>query len=163
MAAQFRPRGNRDLRPHVTTRRVPGPHMPTSGHRPPTPVSFRSNRLMSRRFRAYGVVIADASRKPSREDRHQDPRRDQLNPKEAVTRRAHQIKSLKPDLLYYGGLAQAGGKARQAAYIHPHMPNCGGLAARRAGRKLPQGRGFPRDGWYCPTPRRTCSRTHAQE
>ena len=75
--------------------------------------------------------------------------RDQLNPKEAdYSTILTKIKALKPDALYYGGVAQAGVKlAKQAYDIIPGMIKAGGDGVH--GGSFLKGSGFPAvEGWY---------------
>ena len=100
---------------------------------------------------AYGVGIADTFQKQAKKSGIKVLGRDQLNPKEAdYTTILTKIKSLNPDALYYGGVAQAGVKlAKQAYDIMPKMIKGGGDGMHGAdlseGRRLPGGRGLVRD------------------
>ncbi|HTZ36784.1 MAG TPA: branched-chain amino acid ABC transporter substrate-binding protein, partial [Stellaceae bacterium] len=75
--------------------------------------------------------------------------RDQLNPKEAdYTTTLTKIKSLNPDAIYYGGVAQAGVKVVKQSYdIMPSMIKGGGDGVY--GSEILKGGGFPAaEGWY---------------
>ena len=75
--------------------------------------------------------------------------RDRLDPKAAdYATVLTKIKSLNPDALYYGGVAQAGVKlAKQAYDIIPKLIKGGGDGVY--GRQLLKGGGFPAvEGWY---------------
>ena len=97
---------------------------------------------------AYGVGIADAFQEQAEKRGIKVLGRDQLNPKEAdYTTILTKIKSLNPDALYYGGVAQAGVKVVKQSYdILPKMIKGGGdgMLRRRdpQGRRLPGGRGL---------------------
>jgi len=75
--------------------------------------------------------------------------RDQLNPREAdYATTLTKIKSLNPDALYYGGVAQAGVKVvKQASDILPNIIKGGGDGMY--GAEILRGAGFPAaEGWY---------------
>ena len=98
---------------------------------------------------AYGVGIADSFQKQAEKDGIKVLGRDQLNPKEAdYTTILTKIKGLKPDALYYGGVAQAGVKlAKQAYDVIPNMIKGGGDGIQ--GGSFLKGGGFPAvEGWY---------------
>jgi branched-chain amino acid transport system substrate-binding protein len=98
---------------------------------------------------AYGVGIADSFRKRAEAVGIKILGRDQLNPKEAdYTTVLTKIKSLKPDAVYYGGVAQAGVKlAKQAYDIIPNVIKGGGDGVQ--GGSFLKGGGFPAvEGWY---------------
>ena len=98
---------------------------------------------------AYGVGIADSFQKQAEKLGIKVLGRDQLNPKEAdYTTILTKIKSLNPDALYYGGVAQAGVKlAKQAYDIIPKMTKAGGDGVQ--GASFLKGVGFPAaEGWY---------------
>ena len=66
---------------------------------------------------AYGVGLADAFQAQAKKRGIKVLGRDQLNPKEAdYTTILTKIKSLNPDALYYGGVAQAGVKLVKQSY-----------------------------------------------
>ncbi|MGC2412193.1 MAG: branched-chain amino acid ABC transporter substrate-binding protein [Stellaceae bacterium] len=98
---------------------------------------------------AYGVGIADAFQKQAEKRGIKVMGRDQLNPKEAdYTTILTKIKSLNPDALYYGGVAQAGVKVVKQSYdIMPKMIKSGGDGVY--GAEILKGGGFPAaEGWY---------------
>ncbi|MGE5270522.1 MAG: branched-chain amino acid ABC transporter substrate-binding protein [Thiohalocapsa sp.] len=92
---------------------------------------------------AYGVGIADAFQKQAEKRGIKVLGRDQLNPKEAdYTTVLTKIKSLNPDALYYGGVAQAGVKVvKQSAEILPKIIRAGGDGVY--GAEILKGAGFP--------------------
>jgi len=92
---------------------------------------------------AYGVGIADAFQKQAEKRGIKVLGRDQLNPKEAdYTTVLTKIKSLNPDALYYGGVAQAGVKVVKQSYdIMPKMIRAGGDGVY--GAEILKGAGFP--------------------
>ena len=92
---------------------------------------------------AYGVGIADAFQKQAEKRGIKVLGRDQLNPKEAdYTTVLTKIKSLNPDALYYGGVAQAGVKVVKQSYdIMPKMIRAGGDGVY--GAEILEGAGFP--------------------
>jgi branched-chain amino acid transport system substrate-binding protein len=92
---------------------------------------------------AYGVGIADAFQKQAEKRGIKILGRDQLNPKEAdYTTVLTKIKSLNPDALYYGGVAQAGVKVVKQSYdIMPKMIRAGGDGVY--GAEILKGSGFP--------------------
>src|SRR5947209_8628547 len=77
---------------------------------------------------AYGVGIADAFQRQAEKRGLKMLGRDQLNPKEAdYTTVLTKIKSLNPDSLYYGGVAQAGVKVvKQSFDIMAKIVRAGG-------------------------------------
>src|SRR6266852_439965 len=77
---------------------------------------------------AYGVGIADAFQRQAEKRGIKVLGRDQLNPKEAdYTTVLTKIKSLNPEGLYYGGVAQAGVKVVKQSYdILPKLIKSGG-------------------------------------
>src|SRR5581483_238160 len=146
MAAQFRPKGKAIYFRTVTTDAFQGPNM----------ANYVAQVLKVKTVYvlddsgAYGVGIADSFQKQAEKIGIKVLGRDQLNPKEAdYTTILTKIKSLKPDLLYYGGVAQAGVKlAKQAYDIVPKMIKAGGDGVQ--GASFLRGVGFPAaDGWYC--------------
>src|SRR5258705_5013482 len=92
---------------------------------------------------AYGVGIADAFQRQAEKRGIKVLGRDQLNPKEAdYTTVLTKIKSLSPDALYYGGVAQAGVKVVKQSYdIMPKMIRAGGDGCY--GAEILKGAGFP--------------------
>jgi branched-chain amino acid transport system substrate-binding protein len=98
---------------------------------------------------AFGVGVADAFQKQAAKRGIKVLGRDQLNPKEAdYTTVLTKIKSLKPDGLYYGGVAQAGVKVvKQSHDILPNIAKAGGDGIY--GAEILRGAGFPAaEGWY---------------
>src|SRR6059058_5187350 len=144
-AQQYRPKGKPVYFRTVTTDAFQGPNM----------ANYMAQTLKAKSVYvlddsgAYGVGIADAFQKQAEKIGMKILGRDQLNPKEAdYTTVLTKIKSLKPDLLYYGGVAQAGVKlAKQAYDIIPNIPKAGGDGVQ--GASFLKGVGFPAaDGWY---------------
>jgi len=92
---------------------------------------------------AYGVGIADAFQKQAEKRGIKMLGRDQLNPKEAdYTTVLTKIKSMNPDALYYGGVAQAGVKVVKQSYdIMPKIIRAGGDGCY--GAEILKGAGFP--------------------
>ncbi len=98
---------------------------------------------------AYGVGLADAFQAQAKKRGINVLGRDQLNPKEAdYTTTLTKIKSLNPDALYYGGVAQAGVKVVKESYdIIPNIIKAGGDGVY--GAEILTGAGFPAaQGWY---------------
>jgi len=98
---------------------------------------------------AYGVGIADAFQAQAEKKGIKILGRDRLDPKAAdFSAVLTKIKSLSPDALYYGGVAQAGVKlAKQAYDIIPNVVKAGGDGMQST--DLLKGAGFPAvDGWY---------------
>ncbi len=98
---------------------------------------------------AYGVGLADAFQHQAEKRGIKILGRDQLNPKEAdYTTVLTKIKSLNPDALYYGGVAQAGVKVVKQSYdIVPKIIKSGGDGM--LGAEILKGAGFPAaEGWY---------------
>jgi branched-chain amino acid transport system substrate-binding protein len=145
MAAQFKPKGKAIYFRTVTTDAFQGPNMANF---------FASNLKVKSIFvlddsGAYGVGIADSFQKQAEKIGIKVLGRDQVNPKEAdYTTILTKIKALKPDALYYGGVAQAGVKlAKQAYDIIPDMIKGGGDGIQ--GGSFLKGGGFPAvEGWY---------------
>jgi branched-chain amino acid transport system substrate-binding protein len=77
---------------------------------------------------AYGVGISDAFQRQAEKRGIKVLGRDQLNPKESdYSTVLTKIKSLNPDALYYGGVAQAGVKVVKQSYdILPKLIKAGG-------------------------------------
>jgi branched-chain amino acid transport system substrate-binding protein len=92
---------------------------------------------------AYGVGIADAFQRQAEKRGIKVLGRDQLNPKEAdYTTVLTKIKSMNPDALYYGGVAQAGVKIVKQSYdIMPKIIRAGGDGLY--GAEILKGAGFP--------------------
>ena len=145
MAAQFKPKGKAIYFRTVTTDAFQGPNMANF---------FAENLKVKSIFvldnsGAYGVGIANSFQKQAEKIGIKVLGRDQLNPKEAdYTTILTKIKALKPDALYYGGVAQAGVKlAKQAYDIIPDMIKGGGDGIQ--GGSFLKGGGFPAvEGWY---------------
>jgi branched-chain amino acid transport system substrate-binding protein len=143
-AAQFRPKGKAIFFRTITTDAYQGPEM--------------ANYLAAARkiksvyilddSGAYGVGLADAFEAQANKDGIKVLGHDQLDPKEAdYTTVLTKIKSLHPDAIYYGGVAQAGVKVvKQSFDILPDVIKAGG------GLFSPDvlgGAGFPAfQGWY---------------
>jgi branched-chain amino acid transport system substrate-binding protein len=145
MAAQFKPKGKAIYFRTVTTDAFQGPNM----------ANFYALNLKVKSIfvlddsGAYGVGIADSFQKQAEKIGIKVLGRDQVNPKEAdYTTILTKIKALKPDALYYGGVAQAGVKlAKQAYDIIPDMIKGGGDGIQ--GGSFLKGGGFPAvEGWY---------------
>jgi branched-chain amino acid transport system substrate-binding protein len=145
MAGTFKPKGRAIYFRTVTTDAFQGPNM----------ANFFAQTLKAKSVYvlddsgAYGVGIADSFQKQAEKNGIKIVGRDQLNPKEAdYTTVLTKIKGLKPDALYYGGVAQAGVKlAKQAYDVIPTMPKGGGDGIQ--GGSFLKGAGFPAvEGWY---------------
>jgi len=145
-AAQFKPKGKAIYFRTVTTDAFQGPNM----------ANFFARNLKVKTIYvlddsgAYGVGIADSFQRQVEKEGVKVLGRDQLNPKEAdYTTILTKIKGLKPEALYYGGVAQAGVKlAKQAYDIIPNVIKGGGDGVQ--GGSFLKGGGFPAvDGWYC--------------
>jgi branched-chain amino acid transport system substrate-binding protein len=99
---------------------------------------------------AYGVGLADAFQKQAEKKGIKVLGRDRLDPKAAdYTPIFTKIKSLNPDALYYGGVAQAGVKVVKQAYdiLPKTMIKAGGDGMY--GPAILAGAGFPAsEGWY---------------
>lgn len=98
---------------------------------------------------AYGVGMANAFEAQAKKKGIKVLGRDRLDPKAAdYTALLTKIKSLNPNALYYGGVAQAGVKlAKQAYDIIPHVIKAGGDGV--FGASFLTGAGFPAvEGWY---------------
>src|SRR5262249_16201973 len=145
MAGQFKPKGRAIYFRTVTTDAFQGPNMANF---------FAANLKVKSIYiladsGAYGVGIADSFQRQAEKNGIKVLGRDQLNPKEAdYTTILTKIKALKPDAIYYGGVAQAGVKlAKQAYDVVPDMLQGGGDAVH--GRSLLKGGAFrPGEGWY---------------
>ena len=145
MAGQFRPKGKAVYFRTVTTDAFQGPNM----------ANFYAQTLKIKTVYilddsgAYGVGIADSFQKRAEAIGIKVLGRDQLNPKEAdYTTILTKIKSLKPEAIYYGGVAQAGVKlAKQAHDVIPNILKGGGDGVQ--GGSFLKGGGFPAvEGWY---------------
>ena len=98
---------------------------------------------------AYGVGLADAFQAQAEKKGIKVLGRDRLDPKAAdYAPILTKIKSLNPQALYYGGVAQAGVKlAKQAYEIIPDTIKAGGDGMQTV--DLLKGAGFPAvEGWY---------------
>ena len=144
-AGQFKPRGRAIYFRTVTTDAFQGPNM----------ANYMAQNLKIKSVYvlddsgAYGVGIADSYQRQAEKLGIKVLGRDQLNPKEAdYSTILTKIKALKPDALYYGGVAQAGVKlAKQAYDIIPGMIKAGGDGVH--GGSFLKGSGFPAvEGWY---------------
>ena len=144
-AGQYRPKGKAIYFRTVTTDAFQGPNM----------ANFLAETLKVKSVYvlddsgAYGVGIADAFQKQAENRGLKVLGRDQLNPKEAdYATTLTKIKSLNPDALYYGGVAQAGVKVvKQASDIIPNAIKAGGDGLY--GAEILLGAGFPAaEGWY---------------
>jgi branched-chain amino acid transport system substrate-binding protein len=144
-AGQYRPKGKAIYFRTVTTDAFQGPNM----------ANFFADTLKVKSVYvlddsgAYGVGLADAFQKQAEKRGIKVLGRDQLNPKEAdYTTTLTKIKSLNPDALYYGGVAQAGVKVVKQSYdIVPKMIKGGGDGVY--GAEILKGAGFPAaQGWY---------------
>src|SRR5271167_2666065 len=147
-AAQYRPKGKAIYFRTVTTDAFQGPNM----------ANYFADTLKVKSVYvlddsgAYGVGLADAFQAQAKKRGINVLGRDQLNPKEAdYTTTLTKIKSLKPDALYYGGVAQAGVKVVKQAYdIVPDIIKSGGDGVY--GAAILTGAGFPASqGWYATT------------
>jgi branched-chain amino acid transport system substrate-binding protein len=92
---------------------------------------------------AYGVGIATAYENQAKKRGMNVLGHDQLDPKEAdYTTILTKIKSMNPDAIYYGGVAQAGVKVvKQSADIMPKVIRAGGDGVY--GSEILKGAGFP--------------------
>jgi branched-chain amino acid transport system substrate-binding protein len=144
-AGQFKPKGRAIYFRTVTTDAFQGPNM----------ANYMAQNLKIKSVYvlddsgAYGVGIADAYQRQAEKLGIKVLGRDQLNPKEAdYSTILTKIKALKPDALYYGGVAQAGVKlAKQAYDIVPNMIKAGGDGVH--GGSFLKGAGFPAvEAWY---------------
>ncbi len=144
-AGQYRPAGKAIYFRTVTTDAFQGPNM----------ANYFADTLKVKSLYvlddsgAYGVGIADAFQRQAEKRGIKVLGRDQLNPKEAdYTTILTKIKSLSPDALYYGGVAQAGVKVVKQSYdILPKLIKSGGDGV--LGAEILKGAGFPAaEGWY---------------
>jgi branched-chain amino acid transport system substrate-binding protein len=145
-ASQYRPGGKAIYFRTVTTDAFQGPNM----------ANYYADTLKVKAIYilddsgAYGVGIADSFQKQAESRGLKILGRDQLNPKEAdYTTILTKMKSMTPDGLYYGGVAQAGVKlAKQSYDILPKIVKGGGDGMHST--DLLSGAGFPAaEGWYC--------------
>src|SRR5881227_4381933 len=138
-AGQYRPAGKAIYFRTVTTDAFQGPNMAN--------YFFETLKVKSVYVLddsgAYGVGIADAFQKQAEKRGIKMLGRDQLNPKEAdYTTVFTKIKSLNPEGLYYGGVAQAGVKVVKQSYdILPKIIKAGGDGV--LGAEILKGAGFP--------------------
>jgi branched-chain amino acid transport system substrate-binding protein len=144
-AGQYRPAGKAIYFRTVTTDAFQGPNM----------ANYFADTLKVKSLYvlddsgAYGVGIADAFQRQAEKRGIKILGRDQLNPKEAdYATVLTKIKSLNPDALYYGGVAQAGVKVVKQSYdILPKLIKAGGDGV--LGAEILKGAGFPAaEGWY---------------
>jgi branched-chain amino acid transport system substrate-binding protein len=144
-AGQYRPKGKAIYFRTVTTDAFQGPNM----------ANYYADTLKVKSVYvlddsgAYGVGIADAFQGQAEKRGIKVLGRDQLNPKEAdYATTLTKIKSLNPDALYYGGVAQAGVKVvKQASDLLPNLIKGGGDGLY--GAEILRGAGFPAaQGWY---------------
>ena len=144
-AGQYRPKGRAIYFRTVTTDAFQGPNL----------ANYYADTLKVKSVYvlddsgAYGVGIADAFQGQAEKRGIKVLGRDQLNPKEAdYATTLTKIKSLNPDALYYGGVAQAGVKVvKQASDLLPHLIKGGGDGLY--GAEILRGAGFPAaQGWY---------------
>ena len=144
-AGQYRPKGKAIYFRNVTTDAFQGPNM----------ANYYADALKVKSVYvlddsgAYGVGIANAFETQAKARGINVLGHDQLNPREAdYTTTITKIKSLNPDALYYGGVAQAGVKVvKQASDILPQMIKGGGDGLYAA--EILRGAGFPAaEGWY---------------
>src|SRR5215831_2403105 len=144
-AGQYRPKGKAIYFRTVTTDAFQGPNM--ANYYLDT-LKVKSVYVLDDSG-AYGVGIADAFQAQAKKRGIKVLGRDQLNPKEAdYTTTLTKIKSLNPDALYYGGVAQAGVKLVKQSYdILPNIVKAGGDGVY--GAEILKGAGFPAAaGWY---------------
>src|SRR5260370_867626 len=138
-AGQYRPKGKAIYFRTVTTDAFQGPNM----------ANYYADVLKVKSVYvlddsgAYGVGIADTFQAQAEKRGIKVLGRDQLNPREAdYATTLTKIKSLNPDALYYGGVAQAGVKVvKQASHILPRMIKGGGDGLY--GAEILRGAGFP--------------------
>jgi branched-chain amino acid transport system substrate-binding protein len=144
-AGQYRPKGKAIYFRTVTTDAFQGPNM----------ANYYADVLKVKSVYvlddsgAYGVGIADTFQAQAEKRGIKVLGRDQLNPREAdYATTLTKIKSLNPDALYYGGVAQAGVKiVKQSFDILPNIIKGGGDGMY--GAEILRGAGFPAaEGWY---------------
>lgn len=138
-AGQYRPGGKAIYFRTVTTDAFQGPNM--ANYMVDT-LKIKSVYVLDDSG-AYGVGIADSFQKQAEKRGVKVLGRDQLNPKEAdYTTVLTKIKSMNPDALYYGGVAQAGVKVVKQSYdIMPKIIRAGGDGV--LGAEILRGAGFP--------------------
>jgi branched-chain amino acid transport system substrate-binding protein len=144
-AAQYRPAGKAIYFRTVTTDAFQGPNM--ANYMADT-LKVKSVYILDDSG-AYGVGLADAFQAQAKKRDINVLGRDQLNPKEAdYTTTLTKIKSLNPEAIYYGGVAQAGVKLMKQAYdIIPNVIKAGGDGVY--GAEILKGANFPAaQGWY---------------
>ncbi len=144
-AGQYRPKGKAIYFRTVTTDAFQGPNM----------ANYYADTLKAKSVYvlddsgAYGVGLADAFQAQAKKRGLNVLGRDQLNPREAdYNTTLTKIKSLNPNSLYYGGVAQAGVKIVKQSYdIIPKVIKGGGDGVY--GAEILRGAGFPSaEGWY---------------
>jgi len=144
-AAQYRPGGKAIYFRTVATDAYQGPKM----------ANYMADKLKVKSIYilddsgAYGVGLADAFQAQAEKKGIKILGRDRLDPKAAdYAAILTKIKSLDPQAIYYGGVAQAGVKlAKQAYDIIPNAIKAGGDGMQSA--DLLKGAGFPAvEGWY---------------
>jgi branched-chain amino acid transport system substrate-binding protein len=144
-AGQYRPAGKAIYFRTVTTDAFQGPNM----------ANYYADTLKVKSVYvlddsgAYGVGIADTFQAQAEKRGVKVLGRDQLNPKEAdYATVLTKIKSMNPESLYYGGVAQAGVKLVKQSYdILPSIVKGGGDGMY--GPEVLKGAGFPAcAGWY---------------
>jgi branched-chain amino acid transport system substrate-binding protein len=144
-AAQYRPKGPAIYFRLVTTDAYQGPNL----------ANYMVDTLKLKSMYglddsgAYGIGIALAFEDQAKKRGMQVLGHDKLDPRAAdYTAILTKIKSLNPDLLYYGGDTQAGVKvAKQGYEIIPKVVKAGGDGIY--GPSMLTGAGFPAaDGWY---------------
>jgi len=144
-AAQYRPGGKAIYFRTVATDAYQGPNM----------ANYMADKLKVKSIYilddsgAYGVGLADAFQAQAEKKGIKVLGRDRLDPKAAdYAAVLTKIKSLDPQAIYYGGVAQAGVKlAKQAYDIIPNAIKAGGDGMQSA--DLLKGAGFPAvEGWY---------------
>jgi branched-chain amino acid transport system substrate-binding protein len=144
-AAQYRPAGKAIYFRTVTTDAYQGPNM--ANYMADT-LHVKSVYILDDSG-AYGVGIADSFQRQAEKKGIKVLGRDRLDPKAAdYTAVLTKIKSLNPDALYYGGVAQAGVKLVKQSYdIIPKVIKAGGDGM--FGPEVLTAGGFPAaEGWY---------------
>src|SRR5437763_13039865 len=144
-AGQYRPKGKAIYFCTVTTDAFQGPNM---ANYYADVLNVKSVYVLDDSG-AYGVGIADTFQAQAEKRGIKVLGRDQLNPREAdYATTLTKIKSLNPNALYYGGVAQAGVKVvKQASDILPNIIKGGGDGMY--GAEILRGAGFPAaEGWY---------------
>jgi branched-chain amino acid transport system substrate-binding protein len=138
-AGQYRPKGKAIYFRTVTTDAFQGPNM--ANYYAET-LKVKSVYVLDDSG-AYGVGIANAFEAQAKARGINVLGHDQLNPREAdYTTTITKIKSLNPNALYYGGVAQAGVKVVKQSYdIMPKIVRAGGDGLY--GAEILKGAGFP--------------------